>query len=967
MYLTLLAALTLAVPRAGLAWSWLEDLFKKSKDGTQTYLELKKSDVGLKVNGPINATGGIETSKLETNILQHDTETEESTVINECDATTGITFTNCAQLAGGVIETTTRTYDTNIFQPDTSGGEWCFYFSIDGIWTDSHVRGTTNTSFIESMCTDAVYRNGTKSYLFNQTGTGKGVGITTDPDEDYAWVDLNKRLYATKYYGSVWIYLSSSDNHDTSAFRLALGYSNDYYFIPTVTSDVINVSSWDKNTWHKIEFEFINTTPSNDNQFAVFGFISATDNQLKFYYDDVDLRRGHDGIDQEDANLYQAASGTSYLRIKRVVTTSESSTNPTFSASFDTSSIKDFSDKHFAFYLRPRKLDSTWEEGEFFYTNKLTFDLSTLEFNTFANVYFMTDSTHYEKNQLEWPALYTDWFRYPYSRYCRTAYYSNTGVDWSNINSIKFEFTSAETSFTSTNVNTTDDTITVPAYLKTGQKITLFSTSRSGATLPGGIDAGRTYWVIVTTGGVSSTTFKLATSAANCMSGTAVDLTSCDSCSGRIIANPDVMIDRVEAIKSNPAAFVIIRWNDNNRNTLTIGKPIQDQYGFPGTIAVPTVGDSKFAGLSGYAFGSESDATRNTLTLGEPIQDQYGFPGMMAVPTIGDSNFAELSGYAFGSESDTARNTPDQLLTAIKDGWEIVSHTHHHTDLGVISAVTPTVLNADHPSNVLANIVLPKHVLWYYGLGNGGQHLVVPYAKISHYGNFTMKEMKRHITLGLSDRPRGVVPLPLVNQWYVGTVNQNYTDVQPAIDFIAENGGLVQIIYHDITTGTPNITTIKDTVFAQTMAYIATKQAEARRNGRIFEVVTPSQLVKYLNIPAVDERQESQSKTRLVLRRWGSFTPNYPESISDIYLTTAYLSSGVETTTNTVMTLPLASNSWQYPFTVYVERIDSGKTVKVQPSTGNTINGSSSQITLAQGDRRRFVVTSDTNWKMISE
>jgi len=59
MYLTLLAALTLAVPRAGLAWSWLEDLFKKSKDGTQTYLELKKSDVGLKVNGPINATGGV--------------------------------------------------------------------------------------------------------------------------------------------------------------------------------------------------------------------------------------------------------------------------------------------------------------------------------------------------------------------------------------------------------------------------------------------------------------------------------------------------------------------------------------------------------------------------------------------------------------------------------------------------------------------------------------------------------------------------------------------------------------------------------------------------------------------------------------------------------------------------------------------------------------------------------------------
>lgn len=76
--------------------------------------------------------------------------------------------------------------------------------------------------------------------------------------------------------------------------------------------------------------------------------------------------------------------------------------------------------------------------------------------------------------------------------------------------------------FATTDVNTTTDVITVSSNLSlyTGQAVTL----SSSGTLPGGLSAG-TYYIIR----VSATTVKLASSRANAVAGTAIDLTSTGS------------------------------------------------------------------------------------------------------------------------------------------------------------------------------------------------------------------------------------------------------------------------------------------------------------------------------------------------------------------------------------------------------------------------------------------------------
>jgi hypothetical protein len=103
--------------------------------------------------------------------------------------------------------------------------------------------------------------------------------------------------------------------------------------------------------------------------------------------------------------------------------------------------------------------------------------------------------------------------------------------------------TPAAVTFTDTDVNATDNTITKAAHgLNQGQKIAL----TTNGTLPDPLTA-TNYWVIR----VSSSVVKLATSAANALAGTAVNLTDAGSVGAANVMTPATLSVAITLYTSN--------------------------------------------------------------------------------------------------------------------------------------------------------------------------------------------------------------------------------------------------------------------------------------------------------------------------------------------------------------------------------------------------------------------------------
>ena len=127
-----------------------------------------------------------------------------------------------------------------------------------------------------------------------------------------------------------------------------------------------------------------------------------------------------------------------------------------------------------------------------------------------------------------------------------------TSVD-KTANTISFT-PGAAASVTSANVNTTTDVLTTSSAhgFTTGQSI-IFN---AGTTAPTGVTTGSTYYVIV----VSSTTIKLATTRANAIAGTAIDLTAQGS--GTNTLTPSfVLADNDEVFLDGRYGSLTIGWN----------------------------------------------------------------------------------------------------------------------------------------------------------------------------------------------------------------------------------------------------------------------------------------------------------------------------------------------------------------------------------------------------------------------
>lgn len=111
----------------------------------------------------------------------------------------------------------------------------------------------------------------------------------------------------------------------------------------------------------------------------------------------------------------------------------------------------------------------------------------------------------------------------------------------------------ADETFTSANVNTTDDTITISGTkLVTGTKVR-FTTAGS---LPTGLAISTDYWIIR----VNSTTIKVASSIYNAKYGTAIDLTGAGSGSSTIViqyveGEQAQSKDEILEVNTNPQAF----------------------------------------------------------------------------------------------------------------------------------------------------------------------------------------------------------------------------------------------------------------------------------------------------------------------------------------------------------------------------------------------------------------------------